>query len=247
MSIVKKKLYAIIVLLVVAGFGLPEIARAQSERPLAIVKRFKPDVTLRNLDVDKLINLDLEENKGERLFDGDSLATNEEGFALVVFMDASVAKVKPSSLLILNGAVATASKAMNTRINLKNGEIFLNVEPQGGNDFEVATSRSLASVQGTDFGSRFDGFVWVEEGQVDVTALNSGQTVSLFEQMYAQVDEQGNNVESGTLTPEELDDLGEGYDEMENDLIQKEIILRFRDQNGQLREVRVDVFEESDN
>ncbi|MGN8225255.1 FecR family protein [Gracilimonas sp. BCB1] len=247
MSIVNKKFYAFIVLLVVAGFGLPEIARAQSERPLAIVKRFKPDVTLRNLDVDKLINLDLEENKGERLFDGDSLETNEEGFALVVFMDASVAKVKPSSLLILNGAVATASKAMNTRINLKNGEIFLNVEPQGGNDFEVATSRSLASVQGTDFGSRFDGFVWVEEGQVDVTALNSGQTVSLFEQMYAQVDEQGNNVDSGTLTPEELNDLGEGYDEMENDLIQKEIILRFRDQNGQLREVRIDVFEESDN
>ncbi len=247
MSIIKKKLYAFIVLLVLAGFALPEIARAQSERPLAIVKRFKPEVLLRNMDVEKELYLDLQENKGERLFDGDSLTTNEEGFALVVFMDASVAKVKPSSLLILNGSVATASKAMNTRINLKNGEIFLNVEPQGGNDFEVATSRSLASVQGTDFGSRFDGFVWVEEGQVDVTALNSGQTVSLFEQMYAQVDEQGNNVESGTLTQEELDDLGEGFDEMENDLIQKEIILRFRDQNGQLREVRIDVFEESDN
>ena len=220
--------------------------RAQSERPLAIVKRFKPDVILRNLDVDKLIELDLEENKGERLFDGDSLATNEEGFALVVFMDASVAKVKPSSLLILNGSVATASKAMNTRINLQGGEIFLNVEPQGGNDFEVATNRSLASVQGTDFGSRSDGFVWVEEGQVDVTALNSGQTVSLFEQMYAQVDEQGNNVESGTLSSEELSELSEGYDEMESDLVQKEIILRFRDQNGQLREIRIDVFEESD-
>ncbi|WP_428235417.1 FecR domain-containing protein [Gracilimonas sp.] len=247
MSIIKKKLYAFIVLLVVAGFALPEIVRAQSERPIAIVKRFKPEVLLRNMDVEKELYLDLQENKGERLFDGDSLTTNEEGFALVVFMDASVAKVKPSSLLILNGSVATASKAMNTRINLKNGEIFLNVEPQGGNDFEVATSRSLASVQGTDFGSRFDGFVWVEEGQVDVTALNSGQTVSLFEQMYAQVDEQGNSVESGTLTPEELNDLGEGYDEMENDLVQKEIILRFRDQNGQLREVRIDVFEESDN
>ncbi|WP_409029299.1 FecR domain-containing protein [Gracilimonas sediminicola] len=247
MSIIKKKLYAFIVLLVVAGFALPEIARAQSERPIAIVKRFKPEVLLKNMDVEKELYLDLQENKGERLFDGDSLATNEEGFALVVFMDASVAKVKPSSLLILNGSVATASKAMNTRINLKNGEIFLNVEPQGGNDFEVATSRSLASVQGTDFGSRFDGFVWVEEGQVDVMALNSGETVSLFDQMFAQVDEQGNSVESGTLTSEELSDLGEGYDEMENDLVQKEIILRFRDQNGQLREVRIDVFEESDN
>lgn len=245
--IYKKKLYTCMVLLIAAGIALPEIARAQSERPLAIVKRFKPEVTLQNMEVDKYIELSLENNKGERLFDGDSLETNEEGFALVVFMDASVAKVKPSSLLILNGSVATASKAMNTRINLKNGEIFLNVEPQGGNDFEVATNRSLASVQGTDFGSRFDGFVWVEEGQVDVTALNSGQTVSLFEQMYAQVDEQGNSVDSGTLTTEELNNLGEGFDEMENDLIQKEIILRFRDRNGQLREVRIDVFEEGEN
>ncbi|MEQ8523941.1 FecR family protein [Gracilimonas sp.] len=244
---IKKKLYTFIVLLVFAGISSADIAMAQSERPLAIVKRFKPDVTLQNLDIDKYIKLDLEENKGERLFDGDSLSTDEEGFALVVFMDASVAKVKPSSLLILNGSVATASKAMNTRINLKNGEIFLNVEPQGGNDFEVATNRSLASVQGTDFGSRFDGFVWVEEGQVDVTALNSGQTVSLFEQMYAQVDEQGNNVDSGTLTNEELNSLGEGYSEMENDLIQKEIKLRFRDQNGQLREITIDVFEEGEN
>lgn len=247
MRFIKKKLYTFIALLIVAGICSADIAMAQSERPLAIVKRFKPDVTLQNLDIDKYIELNLEENKGERLFDGDSLSTDEEGFALVVFMDASVAKVKPSSLLILNGSVATASKAMNTRINLKNGEIFLNVEPQGGNDFEVATNRSLASVQGTDFGSRFDGFVWVEEGQVDVTALNSGQTVSLFEQMYAQVDEQGNNVDSGTLTNEELNSLGEGYDEMENDLIQKEIKLRFRDQNGQLREITIDVFEEGEN
>ena len=247
MSTIKKRLYTFTVLLLVAGFASADIALAQSERPLAIVKRFKPDVTLQNLDADKFIQLNLEENVGEQLFDGDSLSTNEEGFALVVFMDASVAKVKPSSLLILNGSVATASKAMNTRINLKNGEIFLNVEPQGGNEFEVATNRSLASVQGTDFGSRHDGFVWVKKGQVDVTAQNSGQTVSLFEKMYAQVDEQGNNVDSGTLTTDELNSLDQGYDELENDLIQKEIILRFRDQNGQLREISIDVFEEGGN
>jgi hypothetical protein len=136
---------------------------------------------------------------------------------------------------------------MNTRNNIINGEIFINVEPQGGNDFEVATNRSLASVQGTDFGSTSEGYVWVEEGQVDVTALNSGQTVSLFEKMFAQVDEQGNNVDSGTLNDEQLSDLNEGIDEIENDLVEIEIILRFRDQNGQLREIRIDVFEKEDN
>jgi hypothetical protein len=34
---------------------------------------------------------------------------------------------------------------------------------------------------------------------------------------------------------------------MDTDLIPKEIILKFRDQNGQLREIRVDVFEEGQN
>lgn len=242
-----RNLYSLLSLLIIVGFTCTEYVQAQSDRSIAIVKRFKPEVTVQNLSIDKLLELDLSENKGEQLFSGDSLVTNEDGFAFVVFMDASVAKVKPNSLLIINGEVATASKAMNTRINIINGEIFLNVEPQGGNDFEVATNRSLASVQGTDFGSTSDGYVWVEEGQVDVTALNSGQTISLFEKMFAQVDEQGNNVQSGTLTDDELNSLNEGFDEMDNDLVEKEIILRFRDQNGQLREIRIDVFEKEDN
>jgi len=247
MKILLRYSYILFSLILMLGFICPENVQAQSDRSLAIVKHFKPSVEIRNMTVDKFMKLDLSENKGEQLFSGDSLITDEEGFALVVFMDASVAKVKPSSVLIISGEVATASKAMNTRINIINGEIFLNVEPQGGNDFEVATNRSLASVQGTDFGSTSEGYVWVEEGQVDVTALNSGQTVSLFEKMFAQVDEQGNNVDSGTLNDEQLSELNEGFDEIENDLVEKEIILRFRDQNGQLREIRIDVFEKEGN
>lgn len=242
-----KGLYIFISLLLIMGFVSSEIEEYKADRPIAIVKRFKPDVSVRNMEADKSLLLDLEENKGEQLFNGDSLITSEEGFALVVFMDASVAKVKPSSLLIVNGEVSTTSKAMSTRINLLGGEIFLNVEPQGTNDFEVATSRSLASVKGTEFGNKADGFIWVEEGQVDVTALNSGQTVSLYDKMFAQVDVQGNNIDSGTLSDEELSNLDEGYNEIENDMIQKEIILKFRDQNGQLREVSIDVFEEGQN
>ncbi|MAL18397.1 MAG: hypothetical protein CL670_02980 [Balneola sp.] len=247
MKILLRYFYILFGLVLILSFICPEYVQAQSDRSIAIVKHFKPTVEVRNMTVDKMMELDLSENKGEQLFSGDSLETDDEGFALVVFMDASVAKVKPSSLLIINGDVATASKAMNTRINIINGEIFLNVEPQGGNDFEVATNRSLASVQGTDFGSTSEGYVWVEEGQVDVTALNSGQTVSLFEKMFARVDEQGNNIDSGTLNDQQLSELNEGFDEIENDLVEKEIILRFRDQNGQLREVRIDVFEKGNN
>jgi hypothetical protein len=219
----------------------------QAEREIGIVRRFKPDVTVTNLDKDKFKSLDVTEDIGERLYSGDSLLTDSKGFALVYFMDKSIAKVKPNSLLIINGDVELSSKVSNTMINLQRGELFLQVQPQGANEFEVYTSRSLASVKGTDFGSKSDGYVWVEEGQVDVTALNSGQTISLFDEMYAQVDEDANSIDSGMLSQAELRDLNTGFSEMDTDMIQKEIILKFRDQNGQLREIRIEVFEEGQN
>jgi hypothetical protein len=98
-------------------------------------------------------------------------------------------------------------------------------------------------VKGTRFGSTSLGYVWVEEGQVDVTATNSGEMVSLFQQMYAEVDETGNSIESGTLTEDEIDNLQEGYDTLDEDLIEKPVIIRFRDANGQIREVTITIFE----
>jgi hypothetical protein len=212
------------------------------ERPLAIVRRFKPNVDLASLQKET-IRLNLEENIGERLFNGDTLSTDIEGYALVIFMDNSVAKVKPNSTLIVSGEEQPANRQSNRRIDLDAGEILLEVEPQGSGSFEVATSRSLASVKGTIFGSTAQGYVWVREGQVDVTATNSGETVSLFQQMFAEVDESGNSISTGTLTEDELDNLEEGYDTLDEDLIEKEIIIRFRDVNGQIREVTLTVFE----
>ncbi|SMO93407.1 FecR family protein [Gracilimonas mengyeensis] len=246
-----KRLFTLLVPVAVAfiliGMVAADIAYYKAERPIAIVRRFKPEVVVQNMDEGKKISLDPKENIGEKLFSGDTLSTFDDAFALVLFMDKSVAKVKPNSVLVINGEVGSSSKSMSTRINLQNGEIFLNVEPQGGNDFEVATSRSLASVKGTDFGNSHEGYVWVQNGQVDVTAINSGQTVSLFNKMFARVDENGNEINSGTLSDEELQQLGQDYNELENDLIKKELKFRFRDENGQLREITIDVFEEGQN
>lgn len=215
----------------------------KKDRPLAIVKRFKPNVNVENKAADRSKRLDLNEDRGEQLFDGDTLKTDSEGYALVVFMDKSIAKVKPQSLLIVRGESELTSKRSNTRIDLNLGEILLNVEPQGNNDFEVSTSRSLASVKGTQFGSNSDGYVWVTEGQVDVTALQSGETVSLFEKMYAQVSEDANEIESGTLTENDLNNLDEGFDELDEELIKKQIKFRFKDANGQIREITIDYYE----
>lgn len=212
-------------------------------RPIAIVTRFKP-VVEKLTEQDGRFVLDLKENLGESLFSGDTLATNDEGYALVVFTsDNSVAKVKPNSMLVVRGESIADSKISNRTIDLEAGEIRLEIEPVESGSFEVRTSRSLASVKGTTFGNRATGYIWVREGQVDVTALNSGQTVSLFEQMFANVDPQGNSINSGTLSEDELNSLDEGYSDMDAELVEKTIIIRFRDANGQVREIPVTIFE----
>ncbi|RNC83429.1 MAG: hypothetical protein ED557_11815 [Balneola sp.] len=230
-----------VVLASMLGSDLYKPVVVEQDRPLAIVRRFKPQVQLNS--VEKRFVLDLTENIGEQLFNGDTLSTNKDGYALVIFMDNSIAKVKPESMLIVQGESLASSKLSNRRISLENGEIFMEVEPLGSGTFEVATSRSLASVKGTKFGTKSYGYIWVEEGQVDVTATNSGQTISLFEKMFAEVDNTGNNINSGNLSDEELDDLEEGYDELDEDLIERTIILRFRDANGQIREIPINMFE----
>ncbi|MDR9418120.1 FecR domain-containing protein [Gracilimonas sp.] len=247
MNTFRKFIYAGVLAFIFFGMASEELAAfQQTERHIGIVRKFKPDVTVQNLNIGKLDTLTLD-NLGEKLFSGDSLFTAQGAYALVLFMDNSVAKVKPNSLLRITGDVGTTSKESNTRINLNKGEVFLEVQPQGNNDFEVATSRSLASVKGTNFGSRSNGYTWVEEGQVDLMALNSGDTQSLFSNMFGTVDEDGENVNSGTLSDEELAELYEGYEEMDQNFVEKEMILRFRDENGQIREIRINLFEQEQN
>ena len=114
------------------------------ERPLAIVRRFKPTGELASMDKETFI-LDLKKNIGEQLFSGDTLTTNEEGYALVIFMDNSIAKVKPTSQLVSKRKKKSQIHQHPRRIDLDKGEIFLEVEPQGSGTF-YSTSRSLASV-----------------------------------------------------------------------------------------------------
>ena len=82
----------------------------KNDRPLAFVKRFKPNVDVQNSTEDRSKRLDLDEDKAEQLFDGDTLRTDNDGYALVVFMDQSIAKVKPRSLLIVKGESELTSK-----------------------------------------------------------------------------------------------------------------------------------------
>lgn len=205
-----------------------------AKRPLAYVRRFKPNVNIYPQDIAA--------GKGEPLYDGDTLRTDDNGYAAVQFMDKSIAKVTPNSMLTVHGEVRN-DKSTSARIALKAGEIFMQVTKQAGNnDFEVSTSKSVASVKGTQFGVRSDDYAWVEEGVVEFTATVSGQTVSLRQSMYGQVNDD-NSITTGQLSDEQLQKLRNDFEKFENGTEPKQMQLRFRDENGQIKEISIDYFE----
>lgn len=207
-----------------------------ADRPLAFVQKFKPSVGIQNQGQSQDI-----EKRGKPLYTGDTLRTDQNGFALVQFMDKSLAKVKPESRLIIQGEIEDKQNS-NTRIGLELGEIFLNVSDQGSDNFEVATNTSVASVKGTNFGATFDDYFWVEEGEVEVLVNRTGESVTLTDRSYGQVQDDG-TIETGELTDDELEEKSEGYEQM-NEKMEPEIYeLRFIDENGEEQIIEVKIFE----
>ena len=209
------------------------------EREIAIVRKYLPTVDVNGNERDTIIET------GTSLFSGDTLSTDENGYALVLFMDQSVVTVRPLSQLIIRGEI-DRNQTARTRIDLNRGGVFMNVNRRGDNEFEVTTSSTVATVKGTTFGAQSGGYYWVEEGEVEVMALQSGQAVSVLSGMFAQVDETGTDIITGQLSDNELEQLGREYKTLDEELIQKRLILRFRDSNGQVIEENVEYFERSD-
>lgn len=221
------------------GIDMIEMA-ASEERPLAIVRRFKPQVIVKHSNAERW----KEAKMGEQLFNSDTLRTQENGYAAVQFMDNSLAKIKPNSLLVLNGEV-NDKNSTSTRLAMEVGEIFLNVTKRRS-EFEVSSDASVASVKGTSFGTNVEQGgatkVWVVTGSVALTALKSGQNVNLEKGMYAQVDAEGSSLTSGYLSKEELDNLTKEYEQFDSQTESKTLKLKFRNNSGQEREIDVQYF-----
>lgn len=235
----KKRSYFLITVFgfLTLGMVIAEIDYILNDRPIALVRRYIPSVTIQNINSDSA-------DVGKDLFSGDTLTTDDNGFALVLFMDQSTARVRPGSQLIIRGSIDRRQNS-NTRIDIERGELFMEVIRRGNNDFEVATGSTVASVKGTKFGAKETGYFWVEEGEVEVLALLTGEMASITDGMFAQVSEDGSDITTGQLTEEELSNLNSEYGILDQDLIEKRMILRFRDANGQLREIEIDYYEQN--
>lgn len=208
------------------------------DRPLALVTRLIPNLAIRNVD------RNMPADKGSELFSGDTLRTDENGYALVVFMDKSTAKVRPQSQMIVRGEI-DRNQNSRSRISLNNGEIFLDVEKRPNNELEVITSTTVASVKGTRFGATHTGYFWVEEGEVEVTLIESGETVTITDGMFSRIDDDETTLVTGELSDGEIAELAEDYRILDSELTEKRLLLRFRDANGQLREEEVIYYEQN--
>lgn len=213
---------------------------ASPDREIAIVRHFVPNVDVTDSARDTIAET------GRALFSGDTLKTDEKGYALITFMDQSVVKVCPLSELIIRGEM-DRNQNENIRIDLKRGGVFLNVNRQVNSEFEITTASTMATVQGTSFGAISNGYYWVEQGELEVMALQSGQSILVHEGMFAQVDETGTDITTGHLSEKELGRLNSEYNALDESLIQRRLIFRFRDANGQILEEGVEYDEPNNN
>jgi len=165
--------------------------------------------------------------KGSKLFSGDEVQTKKDGYAAVMFLDdKSVVKVKPNSVLKIQGTYE--GKTISKQLVMDVGELFVKVSKQKGS-FQVATPTSVASVKGTEF--------WVIEsngvtsvigleGLVELVNKATGQTINVGQGETGTSDKNGVKKEA----TKEIPDQG---------ALKEEIRIKFKDANGAEKEVLI--------
>lgn len=216
-------------------------ASFDNERPLAIIRRYKPDVRIKHAKAEAWQNAQM----AAPLFDSDTLKTDANGYAAVQFMDNSLVKVKPNSLLIIRGEVLDKNSTAS-RIAVEVGEVFLNVTKRQS-QFEVQTPTAVATVKGTSYNTEVadDGstIVTVLSGSVELIATKSGQKVTLTRKNKGIVDSKSSNIQVSEVSDNDLKTLENKYQDLDLRTKPKTIRLRFGNNAGQTREIEIQYFE----
>ncbi|WP_069129961.1 FecR family protein [Rhodohalobacter halophilus] len=213
----------------------------ETDDEIAFVRRYVPDVTVTNASY-----RDSLQEVGRGLVSGDTLTTNNSGYAMVLFLDESIARVSPQSQMVIRSELNPERNLnMRTHVGMLLGGMFLDVESRPDREFEITTTRAVASVKGTRFGVTADDKIWVEEGEVEVTLRETGEVRSLTNRMFIQVQDDG-SVDSGELSDEELMELAEEFQILESDLIERQMKIQFRNRAGDTVEEEIRVYEQTD-
>lgn len=217
-------------------------ADREDEQPLAIVRRYRPTVRL----FPSHQNIMQEVERAQRLYDADTLATQDEGYAMVQFTDNSVARMQPNSLLIVTGEV-TEENTTAANLAIEIGELLLNTKDEEG-DYTVETPTAVAAVKGTEFVTMVeeDGSsdFTIISGEVDIQPINSIETHTVESNLSARVDSEGismERIEIGEDEVGEIRDTYERFDEMTSPANLR-IILK-GDDDQDMREINLRYFD----
>lgn len=222
---------------------LLKTAAIASGQPLAIVRRFRPTVNVRESSRQEWV----EARVAQQLFHSDTLRTEQDGYAVVQMVDNSLIRVRPNSMLIIRGDVNDRG-GVNTRIDMEQGGINLQVNGRVS-EFEVATQTSVAAVKGTQFSVAInpDGSTTIVcfSGEIEVTARNTGQTVDLRRGRRAMIDTQGRSIRSERVSVREMRRLEAEEVQMEESSVPDVLRIRLRNADGDVREVEIPYFRNS--
>ena len=146
---------------------------------VALVMKKKGDVKYKPFS-SKNSSSELEMSKS--LFNQDQILTGTDGFTKVVYLDdGSTIKVHRESEVYIQGSIK--NRRIIKQINITQGKMKFDINPQKSVDFRVATPTSVATIKGTRFwidcrGDDGDLFMGLT-GKVSVKNLESGQIIQL--------------------------------------------------------------------
>lgn len=169
-------------------------------------------------------------DKGSKLLSGDQIQTKKDGFAAVMFLDdKSVVKVKPNSVLKIQGTYE--GKSISKQVVMDVGEMFVQVSKQKGS-FQVATPTSVASVKGTEF--------WVIEGMDGTKVIGLEGLIELLN----NISQEKINVTAGQTAFSGKDGSISVSPTKEEDIpdtgaLEEEIKIKFRDADGKEKEIKI--------
>lgn len=216
---------------------------APDSRPLAIIRRSKPELLVKHGN-----GAWIQPGVAEQLFSGDSIKTGADGYAAIQFMDNSLVKVKPNSILAIMGEVRGKDNTAS-RLAVQVGEVFLNVTKQKS-DFEVGTPSAVAAVKGTkgNIGVDKDENTTVDviEGQFEVTTSN-GEKGMFRKGQRASVSKSTGTLQKTTLSQKQIQQTNSSYNDLDKKSRPKTMKIRFVNKDGESQELDVEYFEESGN
>ncbi len=210
------------------------IVVAYSDDPVSVVIKNRGKVVLTRSDE----NEPEEVKKGTVLYDGDKIRTEEASFCAIKFIDdKSLLRIKENSTCVIEGE--REEDHINKNIIVEIGSFFTSLFKQRGK-FTVTTPTSVASVKGTQFwtiqlANGRTVYIGIE-GLIDL--VNDAGRVLLREGQTATYTSRSQLPDIRLTQDGEIPSLEEGTGGM------KTLEIEFKDENGQIKKLRLDYSQE---